>query len=193
MEEMAPDQTRTALAEPIEGLREHLWRRLTLEAQDPRTDDETWELAWLKRVPADWDTRWKVGDAVIVHVLGPYGRQPDCGWTVHAIEGHLATLTRGDEQRQEPLWMLKADDAAPPVAETFTEPRYLMEIAREMLVSGTGGASYPTRGAVARAVKTFLGEKGIAVSTHVRQGSMVTGIDLRLVSEIGRASCRERV
>ena len=38
---------------------------------------------------------------------------------------------------------------------------------------------HPTRGAVARAVKAFLAEKGIQVSTRVGQGSMVTSIDLR--------------
>ena len=164
--------------EPIEGLREHLWRRLELEAIPSRTEDESWELAWLKRLPADWDTRFKVGDGVTVHVLGPYGRQPDPGWTLAEIRGHQAILSRGDVARAEPLWMLKADDTAP-LVETFTEPRYLRDLAAEMLVKADGHAPYPTRGAVARAVKSFLGERGIAVSTLVRQGSMVTGIDLR--------------
>ena len=52
-------------------------------------------------------------------------------------------------------------DPAPPVAETFTEPRYLMEIAREMLVSGTGGASYPTRDD--RALAGYEGAVEVAV------------------------------
>ncbi len=166
--------------EPIEGLREHLWRRLSLEAKEQRTEDETWELAQLKRLPADWDTRFKVGDRVLLYVLGPYGRQAEAGWTIAEIRGQQAILSRDEHQRAraEPLWMLKPDDATP-LVETFTEPRYLRDLASEMLVKTDGHAPYPTRGAVARAVKTFLSERGIAVSTLVRQGSMVTGIDLR--------------
>lgn len=164
--------------EPVTGLDPRLWRQLALEAREPRSEDESWELAWIRRAPADWQTRFKVGDRVVLHVFGPHGRQPDAGWTVAEIRGHEAILSRGDVARAEPLWMLKADDSAP-WSETFTEPRYLRELAQEMLVATGHTTPYPTRGAAARAVKTFLAEHGIAVSTHVNQGSMVTSIDLR--------------
>ena len=167
-------------SEPVEGLDERRWRLVTLEARDQLTEDERWELAWLKRVPPDWATRFKVGDRVVIHVLGPHGRQPDPGWTVAEVRGHQAILSRDENLRVrvEPLWMLKPDDSAP-LVETFTEPRYLRELASEMLIHEGNHKPYPTRGAVARAVKTFLAENGIQVSTRVGQGSMVTGIDLR--------------
>ncbi len=163
--------------ERVEGLDERRWRLFTLEAKERRTEDESWELAWLRRVPPDWSTRFQVGDRVVLHVLGPYGRQPDPGWTLAEIRGHEAVLSRGDVARAEPLWMLKADDSAP-LVETFAEPRYLRTLAEEMLVQEGAHKPYPNRGAVARAVKSFLAENGVQVSTRVGQGSMVTGVDL---------------
>jgi len=165
----------------IEGLRAHLWRRVGLEAQATRSEDEQWELALLQRLPADWDTRFKVGDPVMRLVPGPYGRQQDTGWTIASLDGQMATLTRDRQQVIEPLWLLKHDGKAP-LVETFTEPRYLRDLAAEMLVEEGGYKPYPNRGAAARAVKTFLAENGVPVSTHVNQGSMVTSIDLRATS-----------
>ena len=167
--------------EPVDGLDERRWRLLALEARTALTEDERWELAWLKRVPADWATRFKVGDRVVIHVVGAYGRQPDAGWSIAEIRGHEAILSRGEVARAEPLWMLKADDAVP-LVETFTEPRYLRDLASEMLVQEGHHKPYPNRGAVSRAVKSFLAEQGLQVSTRVGQGSMVTGIDLSPVS-----------
>jgi len=166
---------------PIEGLRAHLWRRVGLEAQANRSEAEQWELALLRRLPADWDTLFKPGSPVTRLVIGLYGRQQDTGWTLTSLDGQMATLTRGQEQATEPLWLLKADDRAP-LVETFTEPRYLRDLAAEMLVEEGGYKPYPNRGAAARAVKTFLAENGVPVSTHVNQGSMVTSIDLRAPS-----------
>lgn len=75
-------------------------------------EDERWELAWLRRVPDDWATRLQPGDNVILHVLGPYGRQPDQGWRVQALQGHQAILARGHQRRTEALWMLKPESPA---------------------------------------------------------------------------------
>lgn len=98
---------------PVPGFSPLDHRRLSLEALPQRTEDERWELAWLARVPEGWAERVAAGDRVVLHRLGPHGREPSAGWTVQAVQGHTATLTRGAERREEPLWMLRPDQPAP--------------------------------------------------------------------------------
>ncbi len=156
-------------------------RRLALELRSARSPAESAELTWLTQVPPDWRERWAVGDPVTLQRVEPAGLRVERGWRVQAVDGEHAELRRGDERTRAPLWMLQRDRAAPAERppETFAEPRYLMSLAREMLVKDGGGSDYPGRGAVSQAVKRYLAEHGLSVSTHVNRGSMVSSIDLR--------------
>ncbi len=170
--------------EPIEGLREQLYRRMDLDLASTRAAHEDAELDLLKRLPSDWDTRFQAGDSVQFYMPREdgEGRTWEVGWTIEELRGHRAVVSHPELPKRPrpeiaPLWLLKPDDQAP-LVETFTQPRYLREIAEEMLSRTEPGRPYPNRGAVARAVKSFLAEHGLAVSTRVGQGSMVTSIDL---------------
>jgi hypothetical protein len=136
-----------------------------LAEAEVRGDKET--VRYLRSVPKDWLTRWNVGD----HVLTKSGSRE----VIHAIEGEYARIKDGREG--VPLWTLRLDTGAARApaasAETFDKPRYITTIAKEMLV----GDGYPDRAAVAKAVKMYLANHGIPVSTSVPTGSRVTWID----------------
>ena len=163
----------------VEGLDPRLYRLFELEEQGGALGSAAAvELAQLGQAPEDWRTRWTIGDRARYFRpgQGSASASPTLRGTLTAIEGHHATLDTGDTV---PLWMLHFDPQAGAVVETFDEPRYLIDLAQEMLASTSAtDKPYPDRAAVARAVKAWLAEQGMEVRTRVGTGSMVTSIDL---------------
>jgi hypothetical protein len=166
---------------PVEGLSPYFLRLYELEAAQTRVAHEDWELEQLRKAPKDWATRWRVGDGVWVYVAEARGPGTSRGWRIVAIEGHEADIESGGTRLRVPLWMLHRDRAedAPAAVETFTEPRWLIDLAEEMLIPNESGPRYPERAAVSRAVKQYLAEHGVEVSTRVEGGAWVTSITLK--------------
>ncbi len=165
----------------IEDFDPLLYRILTLEA-GIRVDGWESEMGWLRAAPKDWRTRYSAGDAVIRPIHEQGGRILEKRDRIASIDGTDAQMET--DGVRIPLFQLRSSPEEALETPSYTEPRYLHQLAVEMLAPATNyrgeqAKAYPERGAVARAVKPYLSAHGIDVRTRVLTGSMMSGIDLQ--------------
>lgn len=172
----------------IDGLDPLVERKLQLEGQVKGTGRRMFgpgyrdEVQWLNTAPSDWRTRFRPGDRVIVPDFYEDRRLETHPDTVERVEGDRAFLASGASPVL--LYYLRLDDSVPSQVPAYTEPRYLVSLAGDLLAptagaDGTPRTSSVERAVFARAVKAFLADQGIPVRTEVERGAWISSIRLR--------------
>ncbi|MBK9648478.1 MAG: hypothetical protein IPO67_25555 [Deltaproteobacteria bacterium] len=166
--------------EPVDGYTGLAARRAELERKFRREEaspTEIAERAALRTLSNVWTTL-RVGEGVARVRVGPRGKTLEPGWRLVGLDGEQAEVQLGDLVETTPSWLLQP---APLPAESITlptEPTYLCDLSALLSRNTDHYAAMPPRAAISRAVKGYLAEHGLRVSTSVERGSGITSIQL---------------